>query len=691
MSGEVGQRVRRVARRLRDHVARLLRPGPSGDQEVPGPALSVIVPVYNVDEYVAECLDSLLDQTLQSMEIIVVDDGSTDRSMDIVAEYAARDARLVVLTQPNRGPGAARNRGVAAARGRYLTFLDSDDTIPRTAYAQMVETLDRTGSDFALGAVRRVRNGRRTVPAWTRNVHTVERLGVTIDEFPEAMQDVIACNRVLRRDFWIDRIGPFAEGVAYEDHVPMVAAFVRARAFDVLSAFTYNWRIRENATSIGQQKHRATNLHDRLAAERDALRIVSAEASEPVQAAWLGRVVNTDLPVFVPAALVADDDYRRALQEAAAEFLALSGPDVLQHARADRKLMTALMAAGEWDEVDRLAEHVRLHGILPATQVRDGRVVAELPFGRHLDLPPRVYELSVHQTRLVAALSGVRWSPDRTLHLEGWAYIRGIDLTETVPEIEAWLQQLDGDRVLPLAVQHTVRSDATLAANDSNQRYDRAGFTLAVPPAQLPTSGRWQLRLRVRVDGVEREGALHTLTRFGTWDRMPSSPSVDAADPSRLVPVLDEADGFVLEVRTDRFRAVRLETHPDGSLSGVVEALRTLRSQPTAVLLVDRQAVRESPLTVDAAGHFAFALPVPDDGPTLSLQLRTEDGKRHRVAWPCESGAGSGRVERDLRRVEPVPAGAGPGRHQPAAVPGRRAERRRGPAPAGRGRREDQR
>ena len=370
MRGEgIGRWLRKVSRRLPTPLVRRI---PPAAEEEPawhgGPLLSVIVPVYNVDEYVAECLDSLIEQTLA-----VDGDHRRRRRFDGSLDGHRRRVRRAGRPLGGADPTQPRPRsGAATAGSPRLAVAISPSSTPttrspglRTRRWSRPWTEPDPTSPWERCAASATAGGR--VPAWTRNVHTVERLGVTIDEFPEAMQDVIACNRMLRRDFWIDRIGPFAEGVAYEDHVPMVAAFVRARAFDVLSAFTYNWRIRENATSIGQQKHRATNLHDRLAAERDALRIVSAEASEPVQAAWLGRVVNTDLPVFVPAALVADDDYRRALQEAAAEFLALSGPDVLQHARADRKLMTALMAAGEWDEVDRLAEHVRLHGILPAT------------------------------------------------------------------------------------------------------------------------------------------------------------------------------------------------------------------------------------------------------------------------------------------------------------------------------------
>ena len=635
---EVAERVRGVVRRLKERAARVLRPERSRDQEVPGPSLSVIIPVYNVEEYLGECLQSLTDQTLASMEIIVVDDGSTDGSRDIAVHHAVRDSRFVVLdTHSNGGPGAARNRGIAAARGRYITFLDSDDTIPSTAYGQMVDTLERTGSDFALGAVRRVKHGKRTVPAWTRTVHAVERLGVTIDEFPEAMLDVIACNRMFRREFWNEQIGVFEEGVAYEDHVPMVAAYLRARTFDVLSAFTYNWRIRENATSMGQQKHRAANLHDRLRAEREALRIVSAEATERVRAAWLGRVINTDLPVFVPSALVADDDYRAALQAAAADFLALAGPEALQHARADRKLTTALMARGRWDEVDRLTQFVRLNGILPETVLSGGRVIADLPFGRDLHLPPEIYELGRYQSALVTQVSTVHWDEDRTLHLEGWAYIRGIDLTETVPEIEAWLQQLGKDRVLPLPVTHRVVPEATEAANDPNQRYDKAGFRLSVRAARLPTSGRWQLRLRVRIGSIERTGPVHALSRFGTWDRMPSSPTVEPEDPVRIVPMLDDADGFVLQVRTDRFRADQLAVDPDGSLTGVISALVPLRSRPTQAVLVDRGPVVAAPLDVTESGDFAFRLPPPEDGLSTNLQVSTEDGKRHRVAWPADT------------------------------------------------------
>lgn len=91
------------------------------------PKVSVIIPVYNVENYLRQCLDSVINQTLDDIEIICVNDGSTDGSLDILREYEAKDSRVIVVTQKNINAGAARNSGLKIARGEYLSFLDSDD------------------------------------------------------------------------------------------------------------------------------------------------------------------------------------------------------------------------------------------------------------------------------------------------------------------------------------------------------------------------------------------------------------------------------------------------------------------------------------------------------------------------------------------------------------------------------------
>lgn len=89
--------------------------------------VSVIVPVYNAQDYLEQCIVSILEQTLQEIEVICVDDSSTDRSLEILKKYEKEDIRMRVLTQPNSGAGAARNRGLSQASGEYLSFLDADD------------------------------------------------------------------------------------------------------------------------------------------------------------------------------------------------------------------------------------------------------------------------------------------------------------------------------------------------------------------------------------------------------------------------------------------------------------------------------------------------------------------------------------------------------------------------------------
>ena len=93
------------------------------------PRFSIIIPIYNEEAYLREAIDSVLAQTVSDWELLLVDDGSTDASAAICADYAASDARIRMLRQPNRGLSAARNAGLAAAKGEWIAFLDGDDLL----------------------------------------------------------------------------------------------------------------------------------------------------------------------------------------------------------------------------------------------------------------------------------------------------------------------------------------------------------------------------------------------------------------------------------------------------------------------------------------------------------------------------------------------------------------------------------
>ena len=112
--------------------------------------ISVIVPVYNVEKYLKKCLDSILNQTLKDIEVICIDDGSTDSSLQILKEFSNKDSRVVVISQDNSGPAKTRNKGIELATGEYLTFVDSDDWIELDALEKLYDNATLNNSEVVL-------------------------------------------------------------------------------------------------------------------------------------------------------------------------------------------------------------------------------------------------------------------------------------------------------------------------------------------------------------------------------------------------------------------------------------------------------------------------------------------------------------------------------------------------------------
>lgn len=114
------------------------------------PKISVIIPIYNVEKYLRRCLDSIVGQTLEELEILCIDDGSTDGSRSILQEYANKDERIQILTQKNAGAGAARNHGMRIAKGKYLSFLDSDDFFEKDMLEKAYHLAEQDQADFVV-------------------------------------------------------------------------------------------------------------------------------------------------------------------------------------------------------------------------------------------------------------------------------------------------------------------------------------------------------------------------------------------------------------------------------------------------------------------------------------------------------------------------------------------------------------
>lgn len=180
------------------------------------PKFSLIVPVYRIEEYLPKCIDSVLAQTCQDFELLLIDDGSPDGCGAICDDYAARHPdRIRAVHQPNGGAGAARNHGIRLSRGEYLLFVDGDDYLSPDFLAALTGVIEKTPADLVLFGALVERDGKQvgrldeTVPA--------ERL-LTVRDEPELYFGVMApWNRAYRRTLFTENDIEFATKVWYED------------------------------------------------------------------------------------------------------------------------------------------------------------------------------------------------------------------------------------------------------------------------------------------------------------------------------------------------------------------------------------------------------------------------------------------------------------------------------------------
>lgn len=342
----------------------------------PGPLLSVVVPAYDVEAYLTECLDSILEQSYPWLEVVVVDDGSTDATGQVADLVAERDPRVRVVHQENAGLGAARNAGVARASGDYLAFADSDDLVAPDGYAKLVSSLERSGSDLAIGRVERDRDEAAYLMPLMRENHRTRLTSVRIDDAPMMLADCFAWNKVFRRSFW-DRTGlEFPAGVRYEDQPTLTRALVEADRFDSLPDPVYRWRVRADGSSISQQRADLDDLADRIRTKRWATECVRERTCLFTQGQWFSRVLPIDMWEYFRSVPGCSDEYWDLLCAGMEEFWrADTVPFELTRIPLRQRLMGWMVQQGRRDELLELLDLLdRNGGRLPrgAGAGRDG-------------------------------------------------------------------------------------------------------------------------------------------------------------------------------------------------------------------------------------------------------------------------------------------------------------------------------
>lgn len=485
------------------------------DDLVPG-MLSIVVPAYNVEQYIGECLESLLVQDYANIQVLVVDDGSPDRSGEIARRYARRDPRVQVVRQPNGGLSAARNAGVQFARGEFLAFLDSDDFVDRHAYREAIAALRSSGSDFSVIPYRREKNGTFPPAApWIGRAHRSTRLGVTLAEFPDIMVNAVAWSKVYRRRFWDEHKFSFPVGLLYEDQAVSMRAFAAARSFDVLARVGINWRIRGDQTSITQQVISSRNIADHALAVRHSLEGLREFGQEDAVRARVTQILNNNLHEFLPNIRDMDEVAWEQFRAFLGLLVDVADDEIWDSIEARTKIMIGLCRKNERDLALRFLAAGGWNRDHFAGVVEGDRLIAEVPLRAELEsvVPSSALRFGLPETALRVDARDIALI-NNVVRVRAVAHINHLRMDREVTSLRSWLVSPKGKRTELV----TERGQDARAALGHTRRYADMSvclMTASIPLEMLDDAGAYRLRFEMLCGGLRREAELtvdaHTL------------------------------------------------------------------------------------------------------------------------------------------------------------------------------------
>ena len=458
------------------------------------PKVSVIVPVYNPGSHIDDCIGSLLGQTLDDVELVFVDDGSTDGTPARLDALAAEHPHVKVEHIPNSGwPGRPRNVGLGIAQGEYVFFADNDDWLGEEALERLYGTAKTDDADVVVGKV--VGHG-KTVP---RALFRANQHGI---EFEPMLLGLLTPHKLFRRALLDEHGIRFPEGRRrLEDHPFVVESYFRARRISVVADYPcYHWVLRDPDVNASARQFDAEGYYENV---REVLDLVERR-TEPgpfrdrllthwYRGKMLGRVGGGGF-------LDRDPAYQRELFDSVRELaLERFGEDVHERLPFHLRVRSRLLRDGAWEAIQQLA---RLEaGLSPSVKLRS----VQGP-GSHLAI---VLESRLGQGRRPALAfrqegERLRWEPPAGPLRDALAGVE-LDVTDELrsSRVQVWLHNAadESQYVLPARTEVKLRSGAAPGlVRPVLITHVPVAPTTAAAGAPLP-AGQWELRTSVNLAG----------------------------------------------------------------------------------------------------------------------------------------------------------------------------------------------
>ncbi|MGO2040862.1 MAG: glycosyltransferase [Staphylococcus equorum] len=268
------------------------------------PLISIIVPTYNVEKYIRTCIESILAQTYRNVEVIIVNDGSTDQSLAVISDLICSHHNVKVINQKNQGLSVARNTGIDVATGKYITFVDADDKIMPDFVSSLYQIADKTGADIVRGSLRDF-NGK--IPkGWVPDFNVPTNCGtIVLDQFLSSNISFVVVTSIYRLDFINSNHIRFTPGILLEDVDFTARAYMLAKLVATSPEPNYAYRTNRPGSilttnnaqqmSLSQEKFISQFISMLKHEESDVLRSLILKSIYTFMRHWTGTIVRNNL------------------------------------------------------------------------------------------------------------------------------------------------------------------------------------------------------------------------------------------------------------------------------------------------------------------------------------------------------------------------------------------------------------
>lgn len=479
--------------------------------------ISVVVPIYNTERYLADCIDSILGQTKSGLQVILVDDGSTDGSAAIGKAYAKHHPNVTYVYKENSGVAATRNLGASLASGEYLTFVDSDDLLDPHMFERLyalAKHFDAQVATCGMAHFNDLSDRKYPSPLYDNAFRETKIQAGNLEELPLQIFNTSCCNKLFQRHFYEQNHLECPEGQVYEDIPFSIESLAKAPSIAATPEKLYLYRVRTSDTnSITQQRHDIQNLKDRLTALRSTLDYLQKHNSESLCKVFQDRTITHDLKLHFKSFPTIDAKLQADAAAAIASYVdECIDADVLAASSSLAKMKIELCRKGDVDTLKRvIAYEAGAHKKAPV-HLSDGRLLTKAPAfmdADALDVSKEVFwpepvtsieHIALDGTESLATLGGKANSPsaiasgsqapskDETLCISGKIYQRYVPIAAGQQSYRAFLtDEFDNElaelEILPWQPQRILQSHKVMRNlyDQSIIDYAGCGYTVRIP------------------------------------------------------------------------------------------------------------------------------------------------------------------------------------------------------------------